>query len=80
MKPIHLIPLSNGAGPLEPGLVALEHLAATLARTFRTPCRIRPETFDLSFALDAGAAPVLFDGDPAAAGARLATWTRGCWA
>ena len=54
MKPIHLIPLANGAGPMEPGLVVLEHLAATLARTFRTPCRIRPETFDVSFALDAG--------------------------
>ncbi|MCX6627338.1 MAG: archaemetzincin family Zn-dependent metalloprotease [Candidatus Solibacter sp.] len=54
MKPIHLIPLANGAGPLEPGLVVLEHLAATLARTFRTPCRIRPETFDVSFALDVG--------------------------
>ena len=53
MKPIHLIPLANGAGPLEPGLVVLEHLAATLVRTFRTPCRIRPETFDVSFALDA---------------------------
>jgi archaemetzincin len=54
VKPIHLIPLANGAGPLEPGLVVLEHLAATLVRTFRTPCRIRPETFDVSFALDAG--------------------------
>ena len=54
VKPIHLIPLSNGAGPLEPGLVVLEHLAATLARTFHTPCRIRPETFDVAFALDAG--------------------------
>ena len=32
----------------------LEYLAAALARTFRTPCQIRPETFDLSFALDAG--------------------------
>ena len=52
MKPIHLIPMSNGNGPLEPDLVTLEHLAATLARTFRTPCRIRPETFDLSFAHD----------------------------
>jgi archaemetzincin len=31
----------------------LEPLAATLARTFRAPCRIRPEPFDLSFALDA---------------------------
>ena len=54
MKPIHLIPLANGAGPMEPGLVVLEHLAAMLVRTFRTPCRIRPETFDVSFALDAG--------------------------
>ena len=53
MKPIHLIPLANGAGPA-PGLVVLEHLAATLVRTFRTPCRIRPETFDLSFSRDAG--------------------------
>jgi archaemetzincin len=54
VKPIHLIPLANGAGPAEPGLVVLEHLAATLARTFRTPCRIRPELFDVSFALDSG--------------------------
>jgi archaemetzincin len=54
VKPIHLIPLANGAGPPGPGLVVLEHLAATLARTFRTVCNIRPETFDLSFALDAG--------------------------
>ena len=27
-------------------------MAATLARTFKTPCQIRPEPFDLSFALD----------------------------
>jgi archaemetzincin len=32
----------------------LEYLAAALARTFRTPCQIRPDTFDLSFALDSG--------------------------
>src|SRR5208282_5042087 len=32
----------------------LEHLAAALARTFRTPCRIRPETFDIGFSLEAG--------------------------
>ena len=51
MKPIHLIALTNGHGAL--GLDRLEHLAATLARTFRTPCRIRPETFDLSFSYDA---------------------------
>lgn len=54
MKPIHLIPLGNGYAPLEPGLVVLEHVAAALARTFDTPCRIRPETFDVSFALDSG--------------------------
>src|SRR5258708_8172372 len=36
------------------GLVVLEHLAATLAGTFHNPCRIRPETFDVSFALDPG--------------------------
>jgi len=58
VKPIHLIPLPapdgqrNGSGA-EPGLDALEYLAAALARTFRTPCQIRPDTFDLSFALDA---------------------------
>ena len=55
MKPIHLIPLGAPSWPgAEPGLDLLEYLAAALARTFRTPCRIRPETFDLSFALDAG--------------------------
>ena len=59
MKPIHLVPLAgnsaalsgNGARP-EPGIDLLEHLAAALARTFRAPCRIRPETIDLEFALD----------------------------
>ncbi len=50
MKPIHLIPLTSVHGEL--GLDRLEHLAANLARTFRTPCRIRPETFDISFSLD----------------------------
>jgi archaemetzincin len=55
VKPIHLIPLGAPARPgAEPGLDLLEYLAAGLARTFRTPCRIRPETFDLSFALDGG--------------------------
>lgn len=44
---------TNGSAPA-PGLDVLEHLAAALARLFRTPCRIRPETFDLSFSLDAG--------------------------
>ena len=52
MKPIHLIPLANGNGALEPRLNVLERLAAALARTFRTPCRIRPETFDVAFSLD----------------------------
>ena len=55
MKPIHLIPLGAPSRPgAEPGLDLLEYLAAALARTFRTPCQIRPETFDLSFALDPG--------------------------
>jgi len=57
VKPIHLIPLGAPSGVpsgpgAEPGLDLLEYLAAALARTFRTPCQIRPETFDLSFALD----------------------------
>ena len=53
MKPIHLIPLADGIGAVEPGLDVLEFLAASLARTFRTPCRIRPESIDLAFSLDA---------------------------
>ena len=52
MKPIHLIPLGNGESRA-PGLDVLETLAASLARTFRTPCRIRPETMDIGFAHDA---------------------------
>jgi archaemetzincin len=56
VRPIHIIPLAanvNGNNTVtEPGLALLEHLAASLARGFRTPCQIRPETFDLSFALD----------------------------
>ena len=52
MKPIHLIPLANGQ--MDPGLDVLEQLAAALARIFHTPCRIRPEIFDPSFALDGG--------------------------
>ncbi|HKE20798.1 MAG TPA: archaemetzincin [Bryobacteraceae bacterium] len=58
MKPIHLVPL-RVTGPAvasglraEPGIDLLEYLAATLARTFRAPCRIRPETIELGFALD----------------------------
>lgn len=45
MKPIHLIPLGVG-------LDTVEQLAASLARTFHTPCRIRPQTLDIGFALD----------------------------
>ena len=54
MKPIHLIPLADGSSPMEPGLDVLEHLAANLAKTFRTPCRIRPDVVDVGFALDPG--------------------------
>ncbi|MBS1856752.1 MAG: archaemetzincin family Zn-dependent metalloprotease [Acidobacteria bacterium] len=53
MTPIHLVPLGNGGGPPAPPLDLLEYLAATLARKFRVVCSIRPEPFDLSFALDA---------------------------
>jgi archaemetzincin len=60
VKPIHLVPLAasfaapagNGIKP-EPGMNLLEYLAATLARIFRAPCRIRPQTIDLAFAFDA---------------------------
>ena len=52
MSPIHLIPLGNGSGPPAPPLGVLEQLAAQLAKTFRTPCQIRPDPFDLAFALD----------------------------
>jgi archaemetzincin len=57
VTPIHLIPLTLGdaAGhgfTLDPGLEELERLAGSLARTFRTPCRIRPEPLDISFSLD----------------------------
>src|SRR6185503_9786441 len=37
-----------------PALSLLEGLAAALARVFRTPCRIQPDLFDVSFAWDAG--------------------------
>jgi archaemetzincin len=57
VTPIHLIPLTLGdpAGrgfTLDPGLEELERLAGSLARTFRTPCRIRPEPLDIAFSLD----------------------------
>lgn len=45
MKPIQVIPLGVG-------LDQVEQLAASLARTFRTPCRIRPEAIDIGFARD----------------------------
>jgi archaemetzincin len=57
VRPIHLIPLGepsgarNGAGAA-PGLNILEYLAAALAKAFRTPCRIRPETVDIGFSWD----------------------------
>jgi len=59
VKPIHLIPLvlSNGGGQgvsVSPRINDLEQLAASLVRTFRTSCQIRPETLDVSFAFDAG--------------------------
>ncbi len=49
-----MIPLANGAGGASgpPGLNLLEQLAASLARTFRTPCQIRPDLFDVSFSRD----------------------------
>jgi len=53
VKPIHLIPLAGGE-QRPPSLEVLEALAAALARGFRTPCRIRPETFDISFSWDEG--------------------------
>jgi archaemetzincin len=53
VKPIYLIPLANGDGRnVPPGLDLLEHLAASLARTFHTTCRIRPEHVDVAFAVD----------------------------
>ena len=57
MNSIEVIPLTSGvpSGPrLEPGLNLLESLSASLARTFRAPCRIRPEFLDVSRAWDAG--------------------------
>jgi len=53
VKPIHLLPLSNGASAgTPPALELLEHLASALARIFRTPCRIRPEMLDVGPAFD----------------------------
>jgi archaemetzincin len=57
VKPIHLIslglPAGNGQGiAVLPRFNDLEYLAANLARTFQTPCRIRPEMLDIAFAFD----------------------------
>jgi archaemetzincin len=54
VRPIHLIPLAADGGPGEPGLILLEQLAVAVARRFRTPCRITPQRFDASFAVDPG--------------------------
>jgi archaemetzincin len=48
---VPLVARHNG-GLAEPGLDLLEHLAASLVHVFRMPCRIRPETLDVSFAFD----------------------------
>jgi archaemetzincin len=63
VKPIHVVPLRHAAKVASgredaafaacPGLNRLEFLAARLARAFRTPCQIRPEVCDISFAWDA---------------------------
>lgn len=52
MRPIHLIPLGDGVAASAPGLDLLEHLAATLAQIFRTPCQIRPDTIEIGFTQD----------------------------
>jgi len=55
VKSIDVIPLNGGAPRrVEPSLDRLESLAVALARTFRTPCRIRPEIMDISRAWDTG--------------------------
>ncbi len=63
MNSIDVIPLSGSdlspiqrareACVTEPGLNLLESLAASLARTFRVPCRIRPQPMDVSGSWDA---------------------------
>jgi archaemetzincin len=60
VKQIHLVPLAANGQALapaqavaEPGIDLLEHVAAIVARTFHAPCRIRPETIAVDFALDA---------------------------
>jgi archaemetzincin len=53
VKPIHLVAVANGSAA-DPGLAILEHLAAGLARTFRTSCRVRAELLNAGFAHDPG--------------------------
>jgi archaemetzincin len=52
VKPIHLMTVVGNGARTEPGLATLEHLAVGLARVFRTPCRVRPESLDATFALE----------------------------
>jgi archaemetzincin len=52
VKPIDIVPLPGGAYSA-PGLGYLEELAQSLARRFRTPCRIRPAPFEIDFSQDA---------------------------
>jgi archaemetzincin len=48
-----MLPLFNGdPAKAPPRLETLEQLASSLARTFRTPCRILPETLDVTAAFD----------------------------
>jgi archaemetzincin len=51
VKPIRIIPLTNGEAP--PPLKTLESLGSALTRVFRTPCRVATEPFDITFAQDA---------------------------
>jgi archaemetzincin len=56
VRPIHLIPLMGGVSPgprIEPSLDRLEFLGASLARIFRRPCQIRPQTLDIVNTWDA---------------------------
>jgi archaemetzincin len=54
VKPIHLMTLGGNGLRAEPGLATLEQLAVGLARVFRTPCQVRPESIDPVFALEPG--------------------------
>ena len=73
----------NGSGPGvsgSPRLSDLEYLAAALARTFRTPCQIRPETLDVWFRLGPAARSSI---TPRPSSSGWSGWpirTRVCWA